>query len=343
MPAPLVTRRDEVEETVRLYRETGYNISEVERLQGLSRSTIRHRLRHATKNGWLNDDEIRDSNVPSSHDYVAAKERMISTYQKRKLKGNWRKPVQTRLPAKPFRLKIFGDPHLDADGCNYELFEQHWLDMDAANGVYGICVGDWFNNWLRVLGHLWKDEETIPSDAWLCLEWLMEQRGDALIAACSGNHDDWTHGPVDPVDLLMKKYGVLYREGAIRLKVDFDGLDSMFWAIRHKWKGTSMYSAAHWGIRANREGWRDGLMIGGHTHIDEPRMVTHPDGFHAHVCQISSFKEFDKYADTHGFNGPKISPVWDLVIDPRVPDTSPDKIKIFWDKDKAARYLCALL
>lgn len=324
------------------YRTSGRNVSATARATNTPRQTVQTILDRAVRDGVMKPDERHPANAPSHRDYLSARERKIASYQRKKRKGDWRKPVMTTLPDGPFRLKVFGDPHLDADACNFELFEQHWLEMDAANGVYGICVGDWFNNWLRVLSHLWKDERSDPDDAWLCLEYLMEERGDALIAACSGNHDDWTHGPVDPVDQLMKKHGVLYRKAAIRVGVKCGNSDPMFWAIRHKWQGKSMYSPAHWGVRANREGWRDLLLIGGHIHIDEPRLVSHPDGFRSHVCQVSAFKEFDDFADTHGFNGPRISPVWDLVIDPTRPDTDPDKIKTFWDSGAAASYLAAI-
>lgn len=332
---------DTIKGRLEVYEDTGRNMSEAARRLGISRSTMQNTVRNAIDRGLSEETSMRDANVPADNEYLGAKERKLAAYQRKKRKGDWRKPVMTRLPERPFRLKIFGDPHLDADGCNYELFEQHWLEMDAANGVYGICVGDWFNNWLRVLSHLWKNEAD-PDDAWTCLEWLMEQRGDALIAACSGNHDDWTHGPADPVDLLMKKYGVLYRQGAIRVGVQCGSYDPFFWAIRHKWQGKSMYSAAHWGVRANREGWRDLLLVGGHIHQDDLRIVAHTDGFKSHVCQVGTFKEFDQYVDTHGFNGQRISPVWDLVVDPAKPDTSPDKVKVFWDPQAAAAYLSAI-
>lgn len=320
----------------------GRNVSATARHLQMPRTSIQHRLRVAESRDLLQEGERAETNTPMREDYLSARERMMASYQRKKRKGDWRKPVVTKLAPEPFRLKIFGDPHLDADGCNFELFERHWLEMSVENRVYGVCVGDWFNNWLRALSHLWKDETTRPSDAWLCLEYLMEERGDALIAACSGNHDDWTHGPVDPVDQLMKRYGVLYRKGAIRVAVDCEGCDPMFWAIRHKWQGKSMYSAAHWGVRANREGWRDTLLVGGHIHQDDARMVAHADGFKSHVCQVSTFKEYDDYVDVHGFNGQRISPVWDLVIDPRRAETDPDRVKVFWDSSAAQYYLEAI-
>lgn len=341
MPMPKLTKA-QLQVAVDAYRSNNMNVSAAARSLGIPRKTFSDKLRKAADIGILQDVELHDPEVPTRDDYLAARERKLQAYQRKKRKGDWRKPVMLKLSPEPYRLKIFGDPHLDADGCDYELFERHWLEMDNAKRIYGICVGDWFNNWLRVLSHLWKDENSRPDDAWLCLEYLMEERGDSLLAACSGNHDDWTHGPADPVDLLMKKYGVLYRKGAIRVMVEHEGCDPMFWAIRHKWQGKSMYSAAHWGLRANREGWRDALLVGGHIHQDDTRLVRHADGFVSHVCQVSAFKQFDDFADINGFNGQRISPIWDLVIDPRRGENDPDRIKVFWSSDAAQHYLEAI-
>ena len=340
MPSPSLTN-PEIERRVKVWEECGRNVSATSRRLGISRQAVRRTLRKAQDLGMVEELSL-DPNVPQADEYRDAKARKVAAYQRKKQKGDWRKPVMCRLPDRPFRLKLFGDPHLDADGCNFELFERHWLEMDAARGVYGVCIGDWFNNWLRALAHLWKNETSRPSDAWTCLEYLMEARGDALIGACSGNHDDWSHGPADPVDLLMKKYGVIYRKGAVRIMMQCGDKPPIMAALRHKWQGKSMYSAAHWGVRANREGWRDHLLVGGHIHQDDARLVAHNDGFVSHICQISTFKEFDEYVDVHGFNGQRISPVWDLVIDPAEPDESPDKVKVFWSSEKAAEYLEAI-
>lgn len=338
MPNPPMTE-EKLRPRIDVWEANLRNTSAAARELKMPRETMQYSLRKAVEFGLLTEADLRAPNTPSAEAYQSARTRKIAAFQEKRRKGTWRKPVLARLPARPFRLKVFGDPHLDSDGCNFELFEKHWLEMDAAEGVYGVCVGDWFDNWARALGHLWKDTTTPPSDAWLCLEHLMEQRGDALIAACSGNHDDWSQGPADPIDLLMKKYGVLYRKGAIRVVLAFEGMAPMFVAIRHKWKGHSMYSAAHGILRSGIFGWRDHIMIGGHIHQDEPRLLSFDDGFRAHICQVSAFKQYDDFADTHGFMGPKISPVWDLVIDPRREDTDPDKVKVFWTSEDAAGYL----
>jgi transposase-like protein len=333
---------DRVKEVVKVYQESGCNASEAARRLGIERATVRKNIQVAIRDGYLTEEEGNHTNAPKWEEYVDARTRALAAYQRKKAKGNWRKPVMTVLTAEPYRLKVFGDPHLDNDGCNFELFEKHWLEMSSERRIYGVCVGDWFDNWLKALSHLFKEHSNPASDAWLLLEYLMEQRGEALIAACSGNHDDWSHGPVDPVDLLMKRHGVLYRKGAIRVAVHHEGCDPMFWAIRHKWRGKSMYSAAHWAAAHANIAWRDDLMIGGHTHQDDKRMIQREDGTICHALQVSAFKEYDDFADVHGFTGQKISPVWDLVIDPRRPRTCPDRIKVFWNSDAAQQYLDAI-
>ena len=324
--------------TVEAYRASSLNVSATARLMGEPRQTIQGRLLVAREKGILREEEMNDRNAPLAGDVLAARERKIAAFQKKQRKGSWDKPVMINLPDRPFRLKLFGDPHMDSDAFDIELWERHWFEMDAANGVYGVCIGDWFNNWLRVLSHLWKHEGD-PDDAWLLLEHYMAERGDALLAACSGNHDDWTHGPADPVDLLMKRYGVVYRVGAVRTILNC-GANYISLSLRHKWKGHSMYSPAHGLRRAAAEGWNDDIMVGGHTHQDEDRSYSQPRTREvSHLFQLSAFKRFDDFADVHGFKPHATEPVRDLVIRPELPRTDPDRIKAFYDGQAAAAYL----
>lgn len=330
---------DRIKEAVKAYLSTGLNVSAAARMIGKPRRTVKRALEKAVEFNLLSQEEIHTANAPSRDAVISARTRKLAAYQKKQRVGNWDKPVLVHLPAGPFRLKVFGDPHMDSDAFNIALWEKHWMEM--RDGVYGVCVGDWFNNWLKVLAHLWKHEGD-PAEAWTLFEHYMAERGEYLLAACSGNHDDWTHGPADPIDLMMKRYGVVYRKGAVRLVLQA-GEQALTCAIRHKWKGHSQFSPAHALRRAAEKGWHDNLMIGGHIHQDEPRMYVQPRTGHiSHLCQVSAFKDFDEFADVHGFMPHKISPVWDYVIDPSRADSDPDKIKVFWDSDAAAAYLAAI-
>lgn len=336
MPNPPITD-ERLSEIVDAYRQNSLNVSATARAEGKARTTIQKHLHTAEARGLLSEAELHNAETPNRDAYLTARATKAQRYQAKQRKGSWDKPVMVQIPEGPFRLKLFGDPHLDADGCDFDLFERHWQQMDPTERVYGVCIGDWFNNWLRVLSHLWRGEGD-PSDAWTLFEYLMEQNGAGLIGACSGNHDDWTHGPVDPVDLMMKRHGVVYRKGAVRLVLKA-GETPITIALRHKWKGHSQFAPSHGLKKAAMNGWHDHIMVGGHTHVDEDRQHIVPrSGFVAHLFQVSSFKRFDDFADVHGFMPHSHTPVRDLVIQPGKADSDPDKVKAFYSDEDAKRF-----
>lgn len=335
--SPLRNRPEEVEQRIALWRELGRNTSEAARTLNISRGTMQGTIRFAYSEGLISEEEMRPANTPQPMAYEDAMTRKRQRFSEKVAKGNWRKPTLIHVAPGPFILKVFGDPHLDSDGCDVDLFAREWLRMDESKAVYGLCVGDWFNNWVRSLSHLWKGDGD-PSDAWTIFEHLMEERGAAMLASCSGNHDDWTHAPYDPIELKMRQYGVRYRMGAISCAI-YNGTDTYSVAMRHKWRGSSMYSAAHGLVRGARHGWNDDLLIGGHIHQTEIRHHVAADGAVSLLVQIEAFKRFDDYADVHGFMGPTISPVVNIVVDPRRPKTDPDRSRAIWDHDEAVATL----
>ena len=339
MPAHPTPDAD-LEASVAAYRAHALNISAAARALGMHRATMQSRLRVAVERGILTAQEMHEPNAPSRDDYLDARARKLAAYDRRKRKGDWRKPVMVTLPDRPCILVLMGDPHLDADGTDFATFETVWGHMGP--DAHGICVGDWFDNWPRALAHLYAEQTIRPADGWLLLDHLMRENGEHLLAACSGNHDDWSHGPVDPVADLMRRHGVTYRQGALRLELHI-GPRRLTLAIRHKWQGHSMYSAAHWAARATREGWWDHVMIGGHTHQDEDRCISRADGFIAHAFQLSAFKRYDDYPDVQGFYGRRTQPFRYLVVDPRRADDDPDLVTVRYDHDRARGDLDNLL
>lgn len=323
---------DLLAEWVAFYRENACNMSELSREAGVKRSTARSAMHYAHSIGLLDSEEINPNNAPSSATYAGAMEQKRKRFAAKAAKGTWRKPVLAHVQEGPFILKLFGDPHLDADGCNVDLFQREWLRMDGTARIYGACVGDWFNNWKKSMAHLWKGEGD-PSDAWIIFEHLMDQRGADLLAACSGNHDDWTHAPFDPIELIMRQNGVIYRKGAVRLLINAGSAVTV--AIRHKWRGNSQYNAAHGLKKAAFWGWEDDLFVGGHIHQDEDGRYVSPEGEIVHLCQLSAFKEFDDYVDVEGFMGPRIQPVRNAVINPSRPRTDPERVNLMFDHDAA--------
>lgn len=58
-----------------------------------------------------------------------------------------------------------------------------------------------------------------------------------------------------------------------------------------------------------------------------------------HAIQIASYKIHDRYAREKGFRDQHLSPCAVTVIDPSLPPTHPDLIKVFWDAAEGADYL----
>lgn len=338
---PQKMSREELLKRITLWRELGYNTSEAARRLGVSRRAVQISIQKAREQDIVTEDELRPANLPTVAQFDEALARKRQRFEIKRAKGTWRKPTLIHVAPGPFILKVFGDPHLDADGCDIDLFIDEWMRQDESAGIYGLCIGDWFNNWVRALSHLWKNEGD-PSDAWTIFEHLMEARGAAMLASCSGNHDDWTHAPFDPVELKMREYGVRYRRGAISCVIN-NGSENYTVAMRHKWKGNSMYSPAHGLLRGAMHGWNDDLLIGGHTHQSEVRhYVDARDGAVSLLLQIEAFKRYDEHVDVHGFMGPSIAPVCNILVDPSKPKTNPDRSKAIWDHDEAVDMLSYL-
>lgn len=330
---------EELRRRVAVYRQNGLIVSASARALGIKRAAMQNTLRVAAEKGILKHEERHDRNYPAE-EVSEARAAMAASFERKKRKGHWDKPLLHTLPDEPFMLTVLGDPHLDNDGSDTELFFEAWDRLGPGN--YGLCVGDFFDNWRGNLAHLYSEQTVKPSAAWIVFADAMERQGRWLLAACSGNHDDRDQKPIDVVADVMRRHGVSYRTGGIRLALQCGG-EYVTVAMRHKWRGNSMYSAAHAIKRAASGGATDDVMIGGHIHQDEQRMHIHPrTGEISHLCQVSAFKEFDTYADVQGYARNRISPVWYLVISPRLPKTSPDRVKVFWDYNMASAMLDAI-
>lgn len=49
--------------------------------------------------------------------------------------------------------------------------------------------------------------------------------------------------------------------------------------------------------------------------------------------QVASFKVVDDYADDKGFRDSHISPAVALIVDPRKPPTSPERVKHYYEPE----------
>lgn len=247
------------------------------------------------------------------------------------------------LPAEPLGLYIMGDPHVDNEGCDWELIEQHLDLLRGVDGVLGINVGDVADNWVGRLQALYADASCRASDGWRLSEYLL----GALqwLALCGGNHDSWSSTPGnDPLAQVASKCGVVcYASDEIRITLDWDGrddLDPLIIVLRHDFPGRSWFHPTH---GPHKEAMLDGqghLFVCGHLHQWGHLHTEHRHRRIAHALRVRGFKRTDAYARRLGFSEQHDGAACLAVIDPRA--TGAGRIAIHWDIERGLADLARL-
>lgn len=246
-------------------------------------------------------------------------------------------PVTIRDP-KPIGILHFGDPHVDDDGYDVGLLEEHARLVRKTPGLYGANVGDTTNNWIGRLARLYGQQSTSAVEAWGLAEWFVKEvRG--WIYLVSGNHDAWS-GAGDPLKWISAQAGALYQDTEVRIALRLPGSREVRVNCRHDFKGHSQYNSAHGPMKAALFGVRDHILIAGHQHESAYGLLKDPDtGLTMHCVRVASYKIFDRYAREKQFRDQSLGPACVTVIDVRLPPDHPDLIKVFWCPMEGAEYL----
>ncbi len=246
------------------------------------------------------------------------------------------KKLEIPLPAGPFGLMCFGDPHLDSPSCN-------WLELRKAIEVASrhpamraICVGDIRNNWVGSLLANYAKQETTDTQSVRLARWFAHSLPwDALIL---GNHDNWRDGK-----LLM---GHVFRGAKIRAMEPYESRIIYRWPggqeylveVRHDFKGRSIWNPTHGGGReAKLDSWAD-LYVSGHLHVPAVHEEEWLDNRWKTVFLLSSFDGWagdyaQKMQLRHRLYGSTVT----AVIDPDA--YPPERCRRFLDPELAADYL----
>lgn len=341
--APGVLTDKHFKEIEALYYECDGNITEMARRLGIARQSVQDRIKRANQNGYLKAFEaIRPERAVNP--FAEIRSKRVKEFERQKAAGTWRKIRPVNLPHnEPYAILFLGDPHLDNAGTDLSLWEEWLSRLDAANGVYGFCLGDYLDNWVRPLAYLYGKGETTAPEGWELLRHYLGEYGKHFIGSVSGNHDDWS-GYSDVLSEMMDKAGVLnHRHHAIRLGVKSKNGRMITIGARHRFPGHSQWNTVHGVMRAAKMGWRDNILIGGDKHISGDAKVKDPDsGFITHCYQVAAFKIYDDYAEEKGFLDQHISPGIAVVVDPSKADNDPSLIEPFYSPDSALTYLEAL-
>ena len=330
-------------------------VSAAARAAGVSSSTIKGRLRLASKFG-LTIPVIQKPGEPTvghaeSFTYTKTPDPdlpveelikyRIRQFSHKRAHEEARKLIHVKVGIDgPIGIWHFGDPHLDDDGTDLGLVTEHVDLIQKTEGLFGANVGDTSNNWTGRLAPLWSQQSTSAKQMWQLVKWFIEST--QWLYCIGGNHDCWS-GDGDPIKWFMEGQEAPYAPSEVRLQLDFPNKNFCRINARHDFAGHSQYNPAHGPSKSIMFGVRDHINICGHKHSCGHSVIKDPEnGWACHAFQVASYKFYDRYAREHGFRDQYLSPGVMTVINTEVPNTHPDFVTHFWDMDTGIFFLKAL-
>ena len=296
---------------------------------GLKRSTFRHRLK-AEKRDGLDIPDLPDPHIPIE-DLVEERKRKFKhkheAEEARKLIH-----VKVRDP-KPIGITVFGDPHIDDDGCDIAQLERDAKIVRDTEGLWGLNIGDSTNNWAGRLAKLYSEQSTSQSEAWRLAEWFLGMV--PWLAIIGGNHDGWS-GAGDPLRWILKH--CTYEPFQARIALDFPSGKQIVINARHDFAGHSMWNPAHGPMKAAQMGFRDHVLIAGHKHQSGYGLIKCPStGRVNHAIRVASYKIHDRYGKQLGLPDQNIAPCVTIILRPEADERG--MVTVFHDIEAGAEYL----
>ena len=267
-------------------------------------------------------------------------ESRIRAFKRKKVKGDIHRRT-LHMPAEPLAIMLFGDPHLDNEGCDWETLMEHINLVRSTDGVLAACVGDMQDNWIGRLQRMYADSSCLASDGWRLSAWMLESM--PFLAVCGGNHDSWAHAPgFDSLRWVSDKANVrCYAPDEIYITLKWQGhpdLEPVRWVLRHDFKGRSFYHPTHGGNKAGMISYPlANILTAGHIHNWGELTQEMPNGRICKSIRVGSYKKADSYAREKGFLENKYGEGCLIVIDPF--KTGPGRITVHWDVAAGCEYL----
>lgn len=244
------------------------------------------------------------------------------------------------LPARPTGIMVFGDPHVDNEGCDWELLTEHVELVNRTEGVLAACVGDVQDNWIGRLQRLYAKSSVLATDGWRLSQWFLESM--PWLTMVGGNHDQWAHAAgADPLGWISKQAKVMcYADDEIRLTLRWKGrpeLEPLVWICRHDFPGRSWFHPTH---GPHKEAMLDGkchLLTAGHIHQWGQLTTEQRHERISHSLRVRGYKRDDSHARALGFHEQSHGAAALVVLDPEAAE--PGRIKTFWDLEHGCDYL----
>lgn len=311
---------------------------------GLERETFRSRMKVAKAKmaeGTLRSEKpfecpVLPDGSPDADELIARRKR---DFDRTRIAKSARKliPIKVKTDG-PIGIVHFGDPHVDDDGTDIGLLQDHVRIVNKTEGLFGANLGDLQNNWIGRLARLYAEQSTSHSDAWVLTEWLVKSVQWLYLVA--GNHDCWS-GVGDPLKWIARQSNNPLEYHGCRLNLVFPNDRAVRINARHDFAGHSMWNPAHGPMKAVQGGWRDHILTCGHKHVS---FVGGPlkdpaSGLLSWAIRCAGYKTYDRYAEERGLPDQNAFPACTTIIDPQYADDDPRLITVICDVAEAADYL----
>lgn len=343
MSTPVLSK-ELAEQTLRLVEHHG-SINSAAKAENIPRNTLNNRYHRAKE---LYGDNIKvdkpfeiegtlPSELPPIGDLIEIRKKVFD--RKRAAKEARRLiPVKIKIDG-PIGIVHMGDPHVDDDGTDISLVENHVKIINQTEGLFGANLGDLTNNWVGRLAQLYGQQSTSRAEAWALAEWLVNSVNWLYIIA--GNHDLWS-GDGDPIKWMMRQQGnTSYEAHGARLGLKFPNGKEVRINARHDFVGHSMWNPNHGPMKAAMGGWRDHILTAGHKHVS---FITGPmkdpmSGLLSWAIRCAGYKTYDRYAEEKGFLDQNAFAACVTIIQPQYADDDNRLITVIQDVETGADFL----
>lgn len=180
-----------------------------------------------------------------------------------------------------------------------------------------MLMGDLVDN--MVVGKLMAanlNHRTTNNEDWELARHYVERWGDRVIAYVGGNHTGgWTMRMLGlDLDRSIAPGNAIYDLDDVRFTAHVGNHEVSIWA-RHKWQGSSIYSATHGQERAARfDTSRHDVYVGAHIHRGAVAREFVVDRRRKLALLSSTYKHHDSYQRQEGFAANDMSTAVGLVI-----------------------------
>lgn len=238
---------------------------------------------------------------------------------------------------RPFALAVFGDPHMDSNGCNWPLLRQHCAIVAKTPGMYGANVGDLVDNWVGRLARLYGDSDQSKATGWKLVKWFLRESGIEWLVHVLGNHDQWNDGATIIRGISGDRVPVLNDEAKFYLETP----NKVRWPVwvRHNFEGHSMWNALHGPLKAAKMKESASLYVCGHLHNWALHEEESASKDHIYwLARARGYKYLDPFQTALGHDAQEYGTTIVAVCDPTA-DRMPNRMRCFPDVEEAADYL----